>query len=61
MPALDRAWIYHSQMCHFSQAVDGELEVNSVSFILEHTASDGKIYNTKFYSLDAILSFGYSI
>lgn len=40
---------------------DGELEENSVSSILEHTASDGKTYNTKFYSLDAILSVGYRV
>jgi prophage maintenance system killer protein/prophage antirepressor-like protein len=40
---------------------DGELEENSVSSILEHTASDGKTYNTKFYNLDAILSVGYRV
>ena len=40
---------------------DGELEENSVSSILEHTASDGKSYNTKFYNLDAILSVGYRV
>lgn len=39
---------------------DGELEENSVS-LLEHTASDGKTYNTKFYNLDAILSVGYRV
>src|SRR3990172_8506062 len=33
----------------------GELEENSVSSILEHTASDGKKYKTKFYNLDAII------
>jgi hypothetical protein len=33
---------------------DGELEASSVSSILEHTAIDGKIYNTQFYNLDAI-------
>ena len=38
-----------------------ELNENSVSSILEHTASDGKNYKTKFYSLDAILSVGYRI
>ena len=31
----------------------GELDENSVSSILEHTAADGKNYKTKFYSLDA--------
>ena len=40
---------------------DGELEENSVSSILDHTASDGKTYNTKFYYLDAILSVGYRV
>jgi len=39
----------------------GELEENSVCSILEHTANDGKIYQTKFYSLDAILSVGYRV
>lgn len=39
----------------------GELEENSVSSILEHTAEDGKIYDTKFYNLDAIISVGYRV
>jgi hypothetical protein len=39
----------------------GELEEDSVSSILEHTAEDGKKYNTKFYNLDAILSVGYRV
>ncbi len=39
----------------------GELEENSVSSILEHTASDGKKYETKFYNLDAIISVGYRV
>ena len=39
----------------------GELEENSVCSILEHTASDGKNYSTKFYNLDAILSVGYRV
>ncbi|MDP2687045.1 MAG: virulence RhuM family protein [Aequorivita sp.] len=39
----------------------GELEENSVSSILEHTASDGKKYKTKFYNLDAIISVGYRV
>lgn len=38
-----------------------ELNENSVSSILEHTADDGKTYNTKFYNLDAILSVGYRV
>ncbi|MEO8237435.1 MAG: virulence RhuM family protein [Flavobacterium sp.] len=39
----------------------GELEEKSVSSILEHTANDGKIYPTKFYNLDAIISVGYRV
>lgn len=39
----------------------GELVENSVCSILEHTAGDGKIYNTKFFNLDAILSVGYRV
>ncbi len=38
-----------------------ELRENSVSSILEHTASDGKTYQTKFYNLDAIISVGYRV
>lgn len=38
-----------------------ELEESSVSSILEHTAQDGKTYQTKFYNLDAILSVGYRV
>ena len=40
---------------------EGELNENSVSSILEHTARDGKIYKTKFYDLDVILSVGYRV
>lgn len=39
----------------------GELDEFSVSSILEHTASDGKTYQTQFYNLDAILSVGYRV
>ena len=39
----------------------GELDENQVSSILEHTANDGKTYNTKYYSLDAIISVGYRV
>lgn len=38
-----------------------ELEENSVSAKIAHTAEDGKKYNTKFYNLDAILSVGYRV
>jgi len=40
---------------------DKELQENSVCSILEHTAKDGKIYHTKFYNLDAIISVGYRV
>jgi hypothetical protein len=38
-----------------------ELQENSVISILEYTASDGKNYKTKFYSLDAIIAVGYRV
>ncbi len=39
----------------------GELQEDSVSSILEHTADDEKKYQTKFYNLDAIISVGYRV
>lgn len=39
----------------------GELNEKSVSSVLEHTAADGKTYNTLFYNLDAIISVGYRV
>lgn len=39
----------------------GELKENSVSSILEHTASDGKTYKTQFYNLDTIISVAYRV
>ena len=39
----------------------GELDENSVSAKIAHTASDDKKYKTKFYNLDAILSVGYRV
>ncbi|MDO8575396.1 MAG: virulence RhuM family protein [bacterium] len=39
----------------------GELQENSVISILETTASDGKIYKTQYYNLDAIISVGYRV
>src|SRR3972149_527996 len=39
----------------------GELNKDSVSSILEHTAADGKKYKTQFYNLDAIISVGYRV
>ena len=40
---------------------EGELVENSVSANFAHTADDGKIYNTNFYNLDAIISVGYRV
>jgi hypothetical protein len=40
---------------------NGELIEDSVSSILEHTATDNKVYKTKFYNLDAIISVGYRV
>lgn len=39
----------------------GELLEDSVSSILEHTAADGKKYETKYYNLDAIIAVGYRV
>lgn len=39
----------------------GELDEKRVYSILEYTATDGKIYKTKFYNLDAIVSVGYRV
>ncbi len=38
-----------------------ELEDKSVSAIFAHTAEDGKIYQTQFYNLDAIIAVGYRV
>lgn len=38
-----------------------ELRKDSVCSILEHTAPDGKAYNTTFYNLDAVISVGYRV
>lgn len=38
-----------------------ELVEKAVSSILEHTAQDGKKYQTKYYNLDAIISVGYRV
>ncbi len=39
----------------------GELSENSVISKMETTASDGKLYKTAFYNLDAIISVGYRV
>ena len=40
---------------------DGELDESSVVRNFRTTASDGKMYNTKYYNLDMIISLGYRI
>ena len=40
---------------------DGELDENQVCSFFEHTANDGKVYNTQYYNLDMIISVGYRI
>ena len=38
-----------------------ELDKNSVCANFAHTVEDGKIYNTKYYSLRAITTVGYRV
>jgi len=40
---------------------EGELDENSVRRDFRHTGTDGKLYQTKYYNLDAILSVGYRV
>jgi hypothetical protein len=40
---------------------NGELEKNSVIRKFRITASDGKLYSTQFYNLEAIISVGYRV
>jgi hypothetical protein len=40
---------------------EGELAENSVCRNFRHTADDGKMYDTKFYNLDVIISVGYRV
>ncbi len=47
---------------HLTNIFDSdELQENSVSSILEHTAEDGKNYKTALYNLDAIIAVGYRV
>ena len=39
----------------------GELQEDAVCAKFAHTASDGKSYQTQFYSLDAIIAVGYRV
>lgn len=38
-----------------------ELSQDSVCAIFAHTAADGKIYKTRYYNLDAVISVGYRV
>ena len=40
---------------------ENELDRKSVSSKMEHTAEDGKKYQTEYYNLDAIISVGYRV
>lgn len=40
---------------------EGELQESTVCSKMEHTAEDGKVYETQFYNLDAIISVGYRV
>ena len=40
---------------------DEELDKNQVCSFFEHTANDGKKYNTQYYNLDMIISVGYRV
>ena len=40
---------------------EGELAESSAISKMETTASDGKVYNTQYYSLDAVISVGYRV
>jgi len=70
----DTVWLIQSQIArlfgikrpaitkHLSNIFKAkELHETSVCSILERTARDGKIYKTKFYNLDAIISVGYRV
>ncbi len=47
---------------HLRNILDtGELKEEAVCAKFAHTAGDGKTYNTKFYSLDAIIAVGYRV
>lgn len=41
--------------------LEGELSADSVISKMETTANDGKVYETSFYSLDAIIAVGYRV
>ena len=70
----DTVWLTQSQMAelfgrdrtvisrHVNNCFkEGELDKSLVCAKFAHTAEDGKIYNTQFYNLDAVISVGYRV
>ena len=70
----ETVWLNQSQMGELFQKdkrtisehiqnifIEGELDSNSVVRNFRTTAADSKIYDTKFYNLDVIISVGYRI
>lgn len=58
--------LYQSSKANVSEHIkhifeEGELDENSVVRNFRTTAADGKMYNTKFYNLDMIISLGYRV
>ena len=46
---------------HIKNAINEELDKNSVVAFFATTANDGKIYNIEYYNLDVIISVGYRV
>jgi len=72
--ADENVWITQKSMCNFYDAAkstvsehlssifaSGELDENSVVRNFRTTASDGKIYNQKYYNLQAIIAVGFRV
>ena len=55
---VDRSVVTKHLKNIFSEA---ELDEGAVCAIFAHTAADGKVYDTQFYNLDAIISEGYRV
>jgi len=55
---VDRSVVTKHLKNIFSEA---ELDEGAVCAIFAHTAADGKVYDTQFYNLDAIISVGYRV
>lgn len=62
----DMVELFQSSKANISEHIkhvfeEGELEENAVVRNFRTTAKDGKTYNTKYYSLDVIISVGYRV